>query len=213
MADEIKKEIFDELCEFEDDGKISCDEMMSIYNKVDILQIQLEDKMESSLRDVYRKINEKEQEIQQMREERIKMNFIRIGMFKYRKLLNMLFPRLWSIYKATLENTNYHELADKTSIMKRKYIVDKDIGSKFALAIIHKVDPSIIFPINVCEYYITLNDDFHPKAHPINVAINEIVELGRIVKSLPIDNSIGISVEVIDNSIEQFLKYESELKI
>ena len=120
-----------------------------------------------------------------------------------RQSLNTLFNEMWNKYCIQLntKNINLEILAEKTDILKRKYIVnsEKGNGCKFALSIIYNIDPTIIFPINICELYIKLNDQFHPKIIPIDTTIREI----QILRNEFHDNehflsSYGITIDVLN---------------
>lgn len=133
-----------------------------------------------------------------------------------RQSLNVLFSEMWKIYGNQLvsKNIDVNHLAEITNILKRKYIIDteKGNGCKFALAVIHNVDPTIIFPKNICEIYIKLNDQFHPKIVPIETTIHEIQILRNEMNNVndQLLMSYGITIDIL-NTIESQLTNNKSL--
>lgn len=132
------------------------------------------------------------------------MSSIFEGITILRQILNVLLPHLWTKYHDKLEHIDYNNLAEKTVEMQRKYIIDKDNGSKFALSIIHEIDKTIVFPKNICMLYIKLNDKFHPKIIPIKRSKQHIESLQKLlINENTLLTFFGINQDLINTLKEQ----------
>lgn len=143
------------------------------------------------------KILEVEKRCDSMSQEREKIPQTMNTIMKLRQIINVLFPEMWRKYENILNNVDYNKLAEQTIYMKRKNIIDRDNGSKFALAIVYDVS-DIKFPKDLCEVYLKLKETFHPKIKPVGESLEKIKSLLN-----DCDNSIlksyGITSMVIEN--------------
>jgi hypothetical protein len=152
--------------------------------------------------------NEMEKDLKkfdEMDKSRITLSTMFQNILVLRQSMNVLLPKMWEKYEHRLNHADYKFLASNTQFMIRKDIINKDVGSKFALAIIHHVDKSIIFPEDICISYVKMNDKFHPKITPIVSSIQKITTLKNSIDNynIPILQSFDISREVLDHMIIQ----------
>jgi hypothetical protein len=90
--------------------------------------------------------------------------------------------------------------------MKRKYIADKNHGIKFALAVYYNKLNDEKFSKDLCKFYISINDKFHPSIKPINCTIQTIKELEKIIgDNETVSIELGTSRSVINELIEKLI--------
>jgi hypothetical protein len=176
-----------------------------IWSDVNGLHEHMITKIRDHLIDTEKNIHEKILAIDKMNEDRKNIPIIFSQIVLLRQIMNTLFNKMWNKYSNKICNINYFTLASKTPYMLRKDIVNEHDGSKFALAIIHDVDQTIIFPKELCLLYIKLNDKFHPKTKPIHNSIQQLTDLKKILinSNEPLLTSLGISENIIVQLINQ----------
>lgn len=130
-----------------------------------------------------------------------------------RQYLNKLFYDKWEeISKdktSIINNVDFSELANITPQLKRKHLFDNN-GIKIALCVLHNKCTGL--PKDLCEFYITLNDKFHPKIKPDKIVRESIHALKDFLtgvtsecQSSPAISRYGINIKIL-NEIESFLK-------
>jgi len=92
-----------------------------------------------------------------------------------RQCLNILFNKLWSIHKNNIQtDTDFVVLANNITILKRKERVNESDGLKYAVCVLSKL---CVGQIDICEFYIKLNELYHPKIKPIQTMYKNIADL------------------------------------
>jgi len=189
--------------EIKDNTEAIWDNVQYLYDTLQTENRERLKKMKESFQETQRQLDEviKQSEQQAVENKRFITSLPQIydNLLLVRQSMNVLFPKLWEIYQSKLNHVNYVDLAQKTPFMRRKNVINKDNGCKFALAVIHRVDLSIEFPVEECESYIRLNDKFHPPIHPIHTSVEKIKNLREnlTVPSQQLLQSYGISPDIL----------------
>lgn len=173
--------------------------------KINIKLDKLQQDFGTQIKDI---INENNEKLKIIEENRRKMMFVHNKIFKIRQAMNELFQKKWRQYDNVFTNVDFDILASKTSILKRKTLVKINNGIKFALIIINGIDKTINFPIELCKYYITLNNKFHPDIRPIQKTIIIAEEMKKII----VDNDPQ-TCQMIDATPEVLKEFIEQLKI
>jgi hypothetical protein len=116
--------------------------------------------------------------------------------------LNKQFKKFGNTYENILSNTVTQEMLH--SLSRREKIYD-DIGYKFAVYIIcvnEKIPKLNNFSVELCRFYIQLNEKLHPPTVPPSVVMNAIRELKRAMDE-PLLGEYSITDKVLDE-IEHF---------
>lgn len=112
-----------------------------------------------------------------------------------RQYINLLFNKLWEKGKNIYDNIDFNELANKTILLK-----ENGQGIKYALLVLFdKIDKDI--PKDICEFYIKINDTFHPKITPKSIIKESIDELTNVIADVK-DNIVvknsGLNKQILD---------------
>lgn len=144
-------------------------------------------------------IQKKEEELIKRRKNRETINASLKYLILIRQSINPLFIKKWRLNKTTIENENYFELAKKTDILKRKNLIDRNDGIKYALCVMNDICKDT--PKDICEFYIKLNDKFHPKPYPKSIIIDAITKLRDMLDddgcTISLCNDIGITKKML----------------
>lgn len=200
MINNIKSQIFDQLYGNIEDENI----VTEIYDNVEELHKQCIDEMRTLKNDIQNKLDEYDKKLNKLDDERKNSYKAHKIVYLVRQTMNVLFPNMYNKYAEHLNNINYDELARSTQFMKRTEIVHKDNGCKFALAVYHGKISVENFSKDLCKYYITLNDKFHPKIKPINNTIENIKELKLLMQeNTNICECLETPINVVEELIEK----------
>lgn len=131
--------------------------------------------------------------------------------FVIRQAINKLFNQLWDQHRDTVPPYDFNVLASKTKILKRPELINDEHrkGLKYALYVINKLFDHV--PIQLAEFYITLNEEFHPKSKPSKIVIDNINLLKELIQkgSLPTYFSrTGLNRDILEQLEQAVNKYE-----
>lgn len=119
-----------------------------------------------------------------------------------RQYINLLFNKLWDNCKDNYNNIDFDRLANNATLLKRKNLINRENGQgvKYALLVLYdKIKDNI--PKDICEFYIKLNDTFHPRITPKSIIKESIDELVNIISDVE-DNIIiknsGLNKQILD---------------
>jgi len=107
---------------------------------------------------------------------------IRIALPFVRQFLNEKFRSLWR--NLTQNEQDKYDECD-VSFVKRQNVLDDD-GVKYAVLVKYNICNGV--SKKICDYYLMLNNEFHPKIKPENKIIHEwILKLKKVNKNLLLD--------------------------
>ena len=111
-----------------------------------------------------------------------------------RQAMNKLFCNLWRENETTILNLkiDFDELANMTKILKRKNKVEKFPGLKYALGIYHNK----FIKFNICVFYITLNDFYHPNTTPIKNVLDNLDNIKNHIENIEYLQEIRLTKDI-----------------
>ena len=199
MSDIIKNDIYDLLYDITDDNdKITC-----IYNKIEELeQLKIDEeilnikKYKETIKELMNDFEKTELKLKSQ-EKQNKLLKKAIGpLFIFRISLNTILNNMWEKYKLEIENLDYDLLSKQ---LNRKYTINSD-GCRYALARIN--DKCDGLSKNLCQLYITLNNNFHPKTKPIYMVHECIKDIKILLDEICMPETYlisGINKNIVDD--------------
>ena len=120
-----------------------------------------------------------------------------------RQAINRLFNNLWDKNENEIneKQPDFNDLAIKTDILTRKDLVNKPVykGIKYALCAIHKIHGNT--PIELCNFYIIMNEKLHPKSETDYIVTQTINSLEEIIKKgelPPYFSEMGLNIQTLE---------------
>lgn len=121
-----------------------------------------------------------------------------------RGYLNRQFRNFWNKYEEKINDKVNLEMLCKYS--KRESIYD-DVGYKFAVYILdtrNKIQELLNFSLELCKFYILLNEKMHPPISPHSVVVRAIQDIRLAIhEDVYLQREYSITDEVLNN-IENF---------
>lgn len=128
------------------------------------------------------KINKILSELEKEKEQSETQRIIRRSIPLIRQFMNIKFRELFNNLSEDIKNK--YNTCD-TSFIKRKNILNDD-GVKYAVLVINNICNDVLK--KTCDFYLKINDDFHPNTNPANIIIHECIEkLKKHIKYSSID--------------------------
>ena len=148
-------------------------------------------KLNQDVNNLNQNMNNLTQELNKEKENSKYYAIIRKSSYVIRQYLNYKFRALWDELPENIKNKYDPSLGSK---LKRKHVLEND-GVKYALLILNDIHKGTTK--NLCNYYLDLNDTFHPNFRPENIIVHNYIE---DLKKIPINISIDIQIlNEIDN--------------
>jgi len=136
---------------------------------------RLTEEMLQQSKDHLKALDQKDKERRAEREAYQKMAIIR-------QAINERFDALWSKHEPTILSLNpdFNDLAKLTPLLKRPHLIKRSNGTKYALCILHDLCDHI--SKDLCNFYLSLNNSYHPIIKPDRVVFTAIADLKTIIK-------------------------------
>jgi len=176
MSDEINRlteEVYCELHENISDVDIA-ESIMSGVNKIVYLSRtqsnNLINSMSTQIDSMKTQIEEYKKESEKIDKYRNAFNKLLKPLFTIRTYMNNLFDTLWNIHKSNIEQLqpNYGQLSTN---LKRPDLWNRCDGVKLALCVINNIYMINNVSQQLCQFYLRLNDAYHPRIKPENVIV------------------------------------------
>lgn len=187
------------------------DVALEVYNKViawtQNISNEHANEFKSMRKTFEEKFDEYEMKLEQKNKELENIKKFNTGLPLLRQYINILFKYMWDKInnKSSVQNCDFNDLANKTSYMRRKDIVDSDNGTKYALCLIYDIVKDEKYTKDAAEFYIKINDLFHPKIKPAKIYVkNSIKDISDAIKNTNLE--IAVRIHLTTSVLDELLK-------